>query len=281
LPGNSWNRRDKWPLKTSFSEGRLTMTGEQWQFAVCGAGADVFDRDGHWIGRLTKVIRESPSLGALPPPGALVLFDGSNADHFVNGKVVDGGLLAEGADTKQPLGDFFLHLEFKTPYMPQARGQGRGNSGVYIQGRYEVQVLDSFGLKGEDNECGGLYKTKAPELNMCLPPLVWQTYDIYFTAPRFGDGGKKTANARLTVRHNDVLVHNDIEVPNKTGGGSAEGPDRRPLKLQNHGNPVRFRNIWLIENPGSYPCPTAPSLAALDNQPWQPVARERSWFEVR
>jgi len=280
LPGNAWNRRDKWPLKSELKDGRLWMIGDRLQFVVRGAGADVFDREGSWIGRLQKVIRESPSLGALPPVGALVLFDGTHANHFVNGKIADGKLLAEGADTKQSLGDVLLHLEFKTPYMPQARGQGRGNSGVYIQGRYEVQILDSFGLKGEDNECGGVYKTKAPDFNMCLPPLVWQTYDIHFTAPRFGKDGQKTANARLTVRHNDVLVQNDIEIPNKTGGGSAEGPDRRPLKLQNHGNPVRFRNIWLIENPGSYSCRPEPSLAESGHVRWRPMSNERAWFEV-
>jgi hypothetical protein len=152
-----------------------------------------------------------------------------------------------------------MHLEFRTPYMPQARGQGRGNSGVYIQGRYEVQVLDSFGLEGADNECGGLYKQRAPLVNMAFPPLAWQTYDIDFTAPRFDAAGKKTHNARITVRHNGVVVHNDVEITAKTGGGAPEGREARPIKLQDHGNPVHYRNIWIVErNRGteSRECPT-------------------------
>jgi hypothetical protein len=281
LPGNAWNRREKWALKPELKNGWLTLIGDSHQFVIRGAGADVYDKIGRPLGRLQQVIRESPSIGACPPEGALVLFDGTSASHFVNGKVTEQGLLAEGADTKQSFGDFFLHLEFQTPYMPQARGQGRGNSGVYIQGRYEVQVLDSFGLKGEDNECGGVYKTKAPDLNMCLPPLVWQSYDIHFAAPKFDKSGKKTANARLTVRHNDVLVQNDIELPNKTGGGSAEGPDRRPLKLQNHGNPVRFRNIWMIENPWSGSCPPDSELAVWGNHRQLPLGERVVWHDVR
>src|SRR5207245_1293432 len=129
--------------------------------------------------------RQSPTLGQCAPWGAIVLFDGSNADHFKDGKIEDG-LLKEGCETKYAYGDFQLHIEFRLPYLPAARGQGRANSGVYIQSRYEMQVLDSFGLEGSDNECGSLYKQRRPDLNMCLPPLVWQTYDIWFRSPRFG-----------------------------------------------------------------------------------------------
>jgi hypothetical protein len=158
-----------------------------------------------------------------------------------------------------PVHDFQMHLEFRTPYMPQARGQGRGNSGVYIQQRYEVQILDSFGLDGVDNECSGLYKQTAPAVNMCLPPLAWQTYDIWFTAARFSANGKsKVANARITVLHNGVPVHSNREVTNKTGGGKVEGPEDFPINLQDHGNPVTFRNIWLVSEDGNaapLPCP--------------------------
>jgi len=151
-------------------------------------------------------------------------------------------------------------LEFRTPYMPQARGQGRGNSGVYIQQRYEVQILDSFGLDGVDNECGGLYKQTAPAVNMCLPPLAWQTYDIWFTAARFAaDGKTKVANARITVLHNGVPIHANREITAKTGGGKVEGPEDFPINLQDHGNPVTYRNIWLvnqISDTTPLPCPT-------------------------
>jgi hypothetical protein len=131
--------------------------------------------------------------------------------------------------------------------MPKARGQGRANSGVYCQGRYEVQVLDSFGLEGKDNECGGIYTLHAPKVNMCYPPPQWQTYDIDFTAPRFADG-KKTENARITVKHNGVLIQDNVDVKHDTAGNVVpEGPGPGPLHLQNHGNPVFYRNIWLVE----------------------------------
>jgi hypothetical protein len=148
--------------------------------------------------------------------------------------------------------------------MPLARGQARGNSGVYIQKRYEVQILDSFGLRGADNECGGLYKQRAPLLNMSFPPLIWQTYDIDFTAARFDAAGKKTANARITVRQNGVVIHDNIEITAKTGGGSVEGPDPLPIKLQDHGNLVHFRNIWIVREPKQQPQPSNNSRRSDD-----------------
>jgi hypothetical protein len=141
-----------------------------------------------------------------------------------------------------------LHIEFMLPFMPKAQGQARGNSGVYLQGRYEVQVLDSFGLEGKDNECGGIYEVKAPDANMCYPPLVWQTYDIKFTAARFDAAGKKTANARMTVFHNGTKIHDNVEVPKATRAApNAEGPEPGFLHLQDHGCPVRYRNIWILD----------------------------------
>jgi len=207
----------------------------------------VQDAAGNRIGELTKMLRRSQTLGATPPPHARVLFSGWDARCFAKGSVTADHFLVAGADTNQSYGDFTMHLEFRTPYMPQARGQGRGNSGVYIQGRYEVQVLDSFGLEGADNECGGLYKQRAPLLNMAFPPLAWQTYDIDFTAARFDAAGRKTKNARITVRLNGIVVQNDVEITAKTGAGAPEGPDPRPIRLQDHGNPVHFRNIWIVE----------------------------------
>jgi hypothetical protein len=148
--------------------------------------------------------------------------------------------------SKQTFGDQRLHVEFRTPFMPDARGQNRGNSGVYVQGRYEVQVLDSYGLEGRDNECGGIYKVAAPRLNMCLPPMQWQTYDIVFRAPRFDDDGTKTENARITVIHNGVPIHEDLELPGPTGGGRKDkDAEPGPLLLQDHGNRVQYRNIWI------------------------------------
>jgi hypothetical protein len=139
-------------------------------------------------------------------------------------------------------------MEFQLSFMPKAQGQGRSNSGVYMQGRHEVQILDSFGLEGKNNECGGIYEVKDTDINMCFPPLSWQTYDIDFTPARFDADGKKTANARITVRHNGVLIHDDAEVPKATRAAPVpEGPEPGPIYIQDHGNPVLLRNIWLVE----------------------------------
>jgi hypothetical protein len=111
-----------------------------------------------------------------------------------------------------------------------------------------VQMLDSFGLEGKDNECGGIYTIKAPSVNMCFPPLTWQTYDIDYTAAEF-DGSKKTKNARVTIKHNGVTIHDNVELTHATRAAPLqEGPEPGPVYLQDHGNPVRFRNIWLVES---------------------------------
>jgi hypothetical protein len=200
------------------------------------------------FGELKKVERKSKTLGAKPPKDAVVLFDGSNTDEWENAKLVDGKLLgATNTASKKKFGDHSLHIEFRTPFMPEARGQGRGNSGVYVQGRYECQVLDSFGLEGEDNECGGIYSIAKPALNMCYPPLAWQTYDIDFTAARYDESGKKTKNARVTIKHNGVTIHDNLELTHGTPGRDPEGPGPGAIFLQDHGNPVVFRNIWVVE----------------------------------
>lgn len=199
------------------------------------------------IAKLNRVHRVSPTMDAKPPAGAVALFDGRSTDFFKSARVTESGLLMEGTETRYAYGSFRLHLEFRLPFMPFARGQGRSNSGVYLQSRYEVQILDSFGLAGKNNECGGLYRYIEPATNMCLPPLSWQTYDIDLDAAAFDASGNKTRNARLTVLHNGVLVHDNVEVKRKTGAGKPEGPLALPTKLQNHGNPVRFRNIWLLD----------------------------------
>ena len=132
--------------------------------------------------------------------------------------------------------------------MPEARGQERGNSGTYLQGRYEVQILDSFGLEPRDNECGGIYSVGPPRLDMCYPPLAWQTYDIEFTAAKFDAAGKKTADARMTVRHNGVLIHDGRAVDHATTASiEGESPSPGPVYVQDHGCPVRFRNVWLVK----------------------------------
>jgi hypothetical protein len=199
------------------------------------------------LGKLSKVYRHSPTLGRAPPPQAIVLFgDQQSQPQLDKAPTAQDGTLLVGSTTTVPVHDFQLHLEFRTPYMPYARGQGRGNSGVYIQRRYEVQILDSFGLEGAPNECGGLYRQKAPDLNMCLPPLAWQTYDIYFTAARWDGENRKLRPAIITVFHNGVAIHDRYAIVDKTGAGRPEGPEPLPIHFQDHGNPVTFRNLWIV-----------------------------------
>jgi len=172
----------------------------------------------------------------------------------VRWKLVDGAMqVVPGTSsivTKRKFRDFKLHLEFRTPFMPEAREQARGNSGVYLQGRYEVQILDSYALEGRDNECGGIYKVGTPLVNMCAPPVQWQSYDITFLAPRFDTAGKKTDDARVSVVHNGVVIHDNLSVPGPTGEALDNNiAEPGGIYLQDHGNPVQFRNIWLVELP--------------------------------
>lgn len=150
--------------------------------------------------------------------------------------------------TKEEFGDFRLHLEFRTPFMPEAREQARGNSGVYLHGKHEIQVLDSYGLRGADNECGGFYLVAEPRVNACAPPLQWQTYDIVYHAIKLDAAGKVTRMPRVTVDHNGVRIHDDLELPEYTAGAfTQERKSTGILFLQDHSDPVQYRNIWLEE----------------------------------
>jgi hypothetical protein len=248
LPGAGWDKNEKVEVDGSAKDGVASFTGERGSATVKDGVASVKTPDGKPLGELKRVERKSPTIGKKSPEGAVVLFDGKSGDAFTDPKKFVDGLMSQGITSKQKFQDFSLHMEFLLSYMPAARGQGRANSGCYMQGRYEVQILDSFGLSGEHNECGGIYTTKKPDVNMCLPPLVWQTYDVEYTAARFDADGKKTANAKLTVLHNGVQIHKDVELPKATTAAPvAEGPEPGPIFLQDHGNPIRYRNIWLVE----------------------------------
>jgi hypothetical protein len=178
-----------------------------------------------------------------------VLYNDRGVNDFQgSGEAVDGDQLTlkAGATSKSTFRDFSLHLEFRTPLSPDSNGQARGNSGVFLQDRYEIQILDSFGLPTSQDSCASIYGFRAPDINMCLPPMTWQTYDIDFTAARFDAEGQKTAPALVTVRHNGVVIHEGVALGGPTGQGDPEGPAPGPLLFQDHWNPVVYRNIWLV-----------------------------------
>tara|TARA_B100000809_G_scaffold263274_1_gene316113 strand:- start:404 stop:1399 length:996 start_codon:yes stop_codon:yes gene_type:complete len=252
LPGAGWKRGDDMSMAKGTRNGKVVnVTTDEAESYDCRLkdGVMILSAGDRLLGKLNKVERTSKTLGKEPPSGAVVLFDGTekSAANFTRGQIVMENLLRHDCESTEKFGDHHLHLEFRTPFIPAARGQGRGNSGMYVQGRYEVQVLDSFGLDGKNNECGGIYSISEPIVNMCLPPLVWQTYDYDFTAARYDDAGKKVKNGRITLWHNGVVIHDDLELTHGTPGKHPEAAGPGILYLQGHGNPVVYRNIWAVK----------------------------------
>jgi hypothetical protein len=247
LPGAGWDKRDTHEADGETADGITTFKSGEFTAKIRGGVLVITAEGGVTVAELQKVARQSPTLDAKAPAGAVVLFDGTHADLWKNGNMTDDGLLMQGTTSKPGFQSGTLHLEFMLPYEPRGRGQGRGNSGCYLQGRYEVQILDSFGLKGANYECGGIYSVEDCDVNMCYPPLVWQTFDIDFNAAEYKEQ-KKMANARMTVRHNGVTIHDNVEVDRATTAApNPEGPGPGPIYLQDHGHPVRFRNVWFVE----------------------------------
>jgi len=251
LPGAGWDGKPALVAEAKRGEDKsVAITGKELSGTI-GSGKLTI-KDGMKIdASLTRTERTSPTIGAKPPEGAVVLF-GKPGDeaNWNGGKIVelsDGKYLGVGVTSKKEFQAFKAHVEFRLPWMPNSGGQQRGNSGFYLQNRYELQVLDSFGLKGENNECGGIYTLHKPSVNMCLPPMVWQTYDIDFTPAEFGADGKKTKNARATIQHNGVTIQDNVELAKETGGGKPENTQPGPIQLQNHGDPLVYRNVWVAE----------------------------------
>jgi len=248
-PNNLDKHRDQPDARLTFPQ--FNLKGEITPGTISGQFSGPWIREEESTFSLSRVpAPASATLGATPPPGAIVIFDGRDRGQWKEAKwPVKDGVLEVGPGnitTKQSLTNFLLHLEFRTPQMPAALGQARGNSGVYLQSIFEVQVLDSFGLFPlANNDCGGIYQVAAPDwkaVNACLPPGEWQTYDITFRA-----GDERTARLpEITVVHNGKTVVDRAKVPanlmaNGTGGGEVDGGF---LMLQNHKDAVQYRNIW-------------------------------------
>lgn len=201
------------------------------------------------------IIDPGPTAAA-PPSDAIVLFDGTDMSQFKGAEkweLKDGyGICKSGITTKEAFGDCQLHLEFASPDVVKGKGQGRGNSGVYFMGKYEVQILDSYeNTTYYDGQCGAIYKQYPPLVNASRSPGVWQTYDIIFTAPRFNEDGSVKSKAALTVLHNGVVIQNHSVLEGGTfwhkPPSYSKHPERLPISIQFHGNPVKFRNIWIRE----------------------------------
>ncbi len=210
----------------------------------------------------------TPGVGNAPPSDAIVLFDGKSLEHWSKGdgspahwKLVDGSMevaAGGGIQTNQKFGSCQIHLEWASPQEVKGTGQGRGNSGVFLMGIYEVQVLDSYQNKTyADGQGAALYGQSPPWVNACRPPGEWQSYDIIFMRPHFDDAGQVTRRATITVLHNGVVVHHAFDIwgatAHKRVAEYRKHADRLALSLQDHGNPVRFRNVWIRPLEGDTP----------------------------
>ncbi len=282
LPGQGWgsNPSDFIYLKSTSSSGSGTVfvgsgSAAGWTISIPPGGNTLSGTGpGNASINMMKVYRESPTLKMAPPPGATVLFDGTQESYSANwtGKapyvIGNNKYLSEGNASLKDVADHTLHIEFRIPFGPESDGQSRSNSGVYIQGNYECQVLDSFGwMRGAQESgphgnaqgwAGGLYAWSPARINMSHPPLTWQTYDIRVTNPVF-NGSSKTAPAHLTVYHNGYIVQDTI-INGSTPDGGRESPTGGKLYVQNHGGPMWYRNVWVLPGKNWANVPAMPSL---------------------
>ncbi len=261
LPGTGWNKEEKILLQGKTEGGRTAFvpaTGNRkylagspaefsatsefppkgqkpYKAAIAGDVMTVTTDTGKTL-TLKKTMRKSPTLGKKPPKGAVVLFGGKLTDTIKGAEVTKFGWMhaaAGNAESAQTFKNYILHVEFMPCFSPECRGQSRGNSGCFQANGEEIQVLDSFGLDGKSNEAGGIYKWRVPDVNMCLPPLSWQTYDVEYASD--DAGGPPT----MTVKHNGVVIHNKLKMKRPSKAGT--------LKFQKHGDWAQYRNIWVLE----------------------------------
>jgi hypothetical protein len=259
-------------VKRQAASKELEAVGEPALDAL-GKAANDDDPEVRWraeklIGRIGHRLERTDVKSVPPPKGAVVLFDGKSLEAWVgrdgeaypSWELLDGGIMeacqADIRTRRTFAGAYKLHVEFRIPAHPENTAQGRGYSGVYLHGRYEIQILDSYGPQAKDpraihsapaESCGAIYGQTAPRVNACKAPGVWQSYDIEFHPPRFKQG-RKVANARVTVFQNGILIHDRVEIRTDDTGMALPGDPSRPgpVLLQYHGSPVRFRNIWLV-----------------------------------
>jgi len=259
LPGDGWDGQtmiQKEPTTDNTTPADAKLDGDKIVIdhiykATCDSQSIVGQTDTGAKFTLTHVVRKSPTMGAPAPAGAIVLFDGTNLDEWQKGASMTPQkwiTSVGGATTVRKFQDFTLHVEFMISYMPETQSiYQRPNSGVYLQQRYEIQVLESFGIVERVHDCGVLYAQYTPKINMCFPPLTWQTYDIDFTAARYDAAGVKTKPGRVTVKFNGVTIIDDVEIKGSTPGGIKESPAPAGIYLQAHGHPSFYRNVWIVE----------------------------------
>ncbi len=215
-------------------------------------------RAGEWVNGITweaPVVVTPGEKNSAPPSDAIVLFDGKNLSKWINGNQwkVENGIATPGKGkiiSKESFGDCQIHLEWSAPDTITSRGQGRGNSGLFLMGLYEIQILDSYKNKTyHDGQAGAIYKQAPPQVNAMRKPTEWNSYDIIWTAPRFNEEGSLKSPAYITAIHNGVLIQNHFQVKGntfwKTAPAYTKHPSQLPISLQDHGSPVQFRNIWV------------------------------------
>jgi hypothetical protein len=266
FPGQGWNGKDRTELTGSLQVDKAVFTGGGNSVTVASDGLSLNGKTAAGeLFTLNKTFRESPTLNIPSPPNGIILFDGKDLSAWKDGTAsMDarnffkpvGTSATSGAITKATFQTFTLHLEFRLPFMPTAIGQRRGNSGIYLQGRDELQILDSYGANLENGtdtmsakrECGAFFEYFRPSINAAYPPLAWQTYDVEFTAAHYDPTGKiLLAPPVVTVKWNGITVQDKRSLVYPTLLGDPVGATPGPLRFQAYGDPVFFRNIWITE----------------------------------